>query len=369
MALTHIIAHRIQRSSPNSPSTSQIRDTCWSINGRVDECFRELKHTVIKRIGKEYGRFSDDHGNHPLSSWLNQYHEAKMSFESFSHNTMKHLHSEIDKTEEVIDGFIIFAHETLESDELLHIFFAQHNSAQYIDGDMDLNESFYLDTSAVRLAAKINISDWKSDDPQRSTNVVTLLRWRGEKELTDIFERYIGFAEKIDLTADTQAFLEVVNEYTKELPDDVAHHTKTQVVNYCLEQDKIGKPVVMSELSTQLKDNPAPKTAPKENHEENNTNRSQSLHETPAKPTQTVPEFASFVNKQRPSAKPELIPDKSQLRQFVRISGRNDQLSMSFASSCLGDTIFYDPTADSITIKNIPAALKSRLAKHFIENK
>jgi nucleoid-associated protein len=41
---------------------------------------------------------------------------------------------------------------------------------------------------------------------------------------------------------------------------------------------------------------------------------------------------------------------------------------MSFSSSCLGDTIVYDPATDSLTIRNIPTGLKARLAKHLKGN-
>ena len=76
-----------------------------------------------------------------------------------------------------------------------------------------------------------------------------------------------------------------------------------------------------------------------------------------------LPVFSDFVSTTHPSAKPEIITDTSKLRQFVRLSGRNNQLSMSFASSCLGDSIVYDPSTDSLTIKDIPPRLKARLIK------
>jgi nucleoid-associated protein len=125
------------------------------------------------------------------------------------------------------------------------------------------------------------------------------------------------------------------------------------VVDYCLEQNKVGKPVVISELSTQLKENPPVRPKKINDAGENTPN------ETPV----SLPEFSDFVASTQPEAKPELITDTSKLRQFVRLSGRNNQLSMSFASSCLGDSIVYDPNTDSLTIKDIPPRLKARLIK------
>jgi len=351
MALLNITAHRIQRIEPSTSSTIFQRDHSWEKNGPIEECFRELKVSAIKRFTKEYGRFSDNYGDYPLSSWLTHFKEEKISFDSFSKKAIEHFKMEIDKHEPPIDGFLFFAYEKLETDEIMHLFFVQHNSAQFIDGNLEINESVYLDTSNIQLSAKINISDWQSEDPHRMANAITLLRWRGEKEITEAFVNFIGFADKVDLGAETEVFLKTVSDYTESLPETEAFQTKKKVVEYCLEQDKSGKPVVMTELATQLKE----QTLPSENSEDSRTKTK-------------LPDFAEFIAEHKPAHKSELIPDRSKLNQFVRISGRDHKLSMSFSSSCLGDSIVYDPESDSLTIHNIPSGLKSRLAKH-LQNK
>ncbi|MFT7560794.1 MAG: nucleoid-associated protein [Flavobacteriales bacterium] len=343
MALNNLIVHRITRVNPSELSTLGLRKTSMEVDGRVDEFFREMKQCALKRAGKDYGRFSDDSAAHPVSNWLREFVDEKLSFDSFSQKFAQHLKRELDKTEAPLEGFLVIAYETLEGDEQLHAFIVQHNRGSYIDSDLDLSESLSLDTSGIRLAAKVSFSDWKSDEEHRQGNAVTLLRWRGEKELSDVFENTIGFAEKIDLSAETEEFLAVVNDYTRSLPNEVAEQTRSQVVEYCLQQDSVGKPVVIEELSNQLQD-----TKPVESE----------------KPYTPPPKFSSYVAEKKPQAKPELIPDKKQIRNFVRISGRNELVSMSFASSCLGDSIVYDPETDSLTIKNLPSALKTRLKKH-----
>ncbi|MFT7491339.1 MAG: nucleoid-associated protein [Pseudohongiellaceae bacterium] len=355
MALLNFTAHRIHRLDPHNAATLHLRDSCWLSDGKIDECFRELKVSVIKRFTKDYGRFSSDLGNYPLSSWIKDFTEEKMGFESFSKKAMAHFKVEIDKTEILIDGFLLFAHEQLESDELIHLFFVQHNTAQFIDGNLDINESLYLETSRVNLAAKINISDWKSGDIHRCANLLTLLRWRGEKEITLAFANFIGFADKVDLGVETDVFLDTVSAYTQNLPEAEAFQTKKNVVDYCLEQNKIGKPVIITELATQLKEQPRMPVINEETGVSENVNAD-------------LPDFAAFSAEQKPAYKPTLIPDKTKLNQFVRLSGRDQKLSMSFSSSCLGDSIVYDPSTDSLTIHNIPSGLKARLAKHLKSN-
>ena len=347
MALVHFIAHRISRGSPSGQAQVGSREQVWALNGYLEECFRELKQAVLKRSGKEYGRFSDDRANFPVASWVEEFGAEKISFLTFSANAMEQLKIELEKTELVFDGFIFFAHEKLEEDELLHFFVVQHNTGYFIDGNLDVSESLFLDTAGVQLAAKLNIGHWKSDDLGKAEKSLAILRWRGEKELTEVFERFLGFTEKIDVHADTQEFLSIVSEYTRSLPKEYADHTKSQVVDYCLEQDKAGKSVVINELSGKLKD--------------------QSLaHQKKLDSGEPPPlEFSQYLADKQPRAKKELIADKTQLRNYVRISGRNDTMSMSFEASCLGDVIVYDAQSDHLVINTIPSSLKAKLVKHL----
>jgi len=363
MALSHIITHRIDRTDPTKESTLTTRETNLTQNGYIEECFRELKLTMIKRLGKDYGRFSDDSAAHPFSAYLGEYHQEKIPFERFSQKAMQHLKITLDSTDIPLNGFVIFAHERLATAEHMHIFFVQHLRGQYINSDLAFDTSVYLDTQGLRLAATIAMDDLYSGDTHRVSSALTLLRWRGEKELSDVFTQLIGFAEKIDVSAETDVFLDAVADYTKVLPNDIAHQTNKQVVEYCLEQDKVGKPVVISELSSQLKQNPPARPEKVANNSEHSADQRADYGEEHDAPIPSLPEFSEFMSSTQPAAKPELIPDTSKLRQFVRLSGRNNQLSMSFASSCLGDSIVYDPSTDSLTIKDIPAGLKARLVK------
>lgn len=343
MPLKHIIAHKISRSQPLEPSQLQARTDEWPMNGISEELFRELKSAAIKRSGKEYGKLQHE-ADHPLSAWISELIENRLGFVSFSSKIAEQLKAAMDKNEETLEGYLVVSFEEAENSEVLHIHFVQHAAGIYLDSQIDISDALILDTSGMRLAGKINISDLMGQDLNKRNNAVTLLRWRGEKDLSDAFAQMLGFSDKLDVSAETEAFLEVVDEYTKDLPEIVASGTKARVVDYCLQQDSIGKPVVYEELATELQNQPEIKSE---------------------KPYSPPPKFSQFIAEKKPEAKAELIPDKTQIRNYVRLSGRNEQLSMSFASSCLGDTVVYDPETDSLTIKNIPATLKNRLKKHF----
>lgn len=332
MAISHLIAHRIQRLNPSSAAQLTLRDNELLLGGKSEECARELKLSFIKKLGKIHGRFSNDLASHPLSNWVKECSDEKMSYVSLTKNAMKHFKLSLDKTEALLDAYVFFVQESFEHTDELYVYIVDHVNAQYLDGDLELTDAMYLDTQHINLGAKVNLREWQDDDT--NLNYLAVLTWRGEKDLSDAFVECIGFTDKADIKEDTEKFLEAVESYAQNLPEELAVETREKVVEYCLDQDRAGQRVVISELSSKVNE-------------------------------EKQKEFEEYVFKEKPQLKTELVPDRAQLRQYIRISGRDELLSMSFDSKCLGETIVYDIETDSLTINKIPNALKSRLLKHL----
>jgi nucleoid-associated protein len=197
----------------------------------------------------------------------------------------------------------------------------------------------YLDVGKMLLAAKIQL-DAVIQGGQK--NYLSLYKGRGDKELADFFTHFIGLGEPLDTGSATEAFLHMVNDYTQSMDTERATEAKAQVVDYCVQQDKLGETVEFQALSKNLAD-----TSNDESEEQ----------------------FAKFIAQYQESRElpedEELIPDRNRIRQFMRISGRSDELSMSFNADCLGESIIYDSGTDSLTITSIPNSLKMRLMKHM----
>jgi nucleoid-associated protein len=335
MAFNAIISHRIHRDTPTSAINITPRPTQFVMTGLIDELAYELKTQFIRKSGKQYGRFSNDIAQHPISSLLKDFNEDRQSFESFTKHCLEQFKLELDKTESYLDAYLFFAIEKIEAGDFLYVYVVEHATGIYLDSDLNLSESKQIDASGMTLAAKINLNEWKENS---SSTYLTLMRTRAEKEISDAFAALIGFSDKHDIKTETQEFLSLVDDFNEALDESTAKNTRTSIVSYCLEQKKIGKPVVIKELSESL-------------------SKELKAFEPDS--------FSNFVEKKQPEKKTELIPDAGQLRSYIRISGRNDSLSMSFASDCLGKEIEYDVASDILTIKNIPPALKARLLKHL----
>lgn len=337
MALTSIVAHRIYRHSPGGAFELQLRSEVFELNGKLEELAYELKTQFIRKGGKSYGRFSDELGEFPLPAWLRDCREERLGFLSFSHKAMQQFKQALEKAESLLDAYIVFVEEKLEVGDTLSVYLVEHQSGLYLDGELALDESLFLDTSGFTLAAKIQLNDWTSGD---STTYLTLMRARSDKDIAEAFTHFIAFTDKQDIKQETAEFLKVVDDFSNTLDESTARITRTKVVDYCLEQNKAGKAVTIADLSTTLAE----------------------------EVKSYEPErFVRYVESTKPDIKPEFIPHAGQIRSYVRISGRNDSLSMSFASDCLGREIEYDPEQDTLTIRNLPPALKARLIKHLKE--
>jgi len=338
MAFTRIIAHRIQRLQPTQPAQLQLRSMAFDANGKLEELGYELKVNFIRKGGKFYGRFSDETVEFPFSSWLKEYRGERLGFDSFTQKSMQHFAAALEKTEVLLDAYVFFIMEKIEAGELLYVFVVEHSNAIYFDSEINVNDSCFLNSSQFGLAAKINLYDWEAGE---SAIFVAILRERGEKELSDAFTHFIGFSDKHDVKADTVEFFKIVDSFAGSLDENTAKITRNKVVDYCLEQNKAGKSVVIKDLSNSL---------------------SEELK------TYEPDHFSRYVESTQDHIKTEFIPDTSQVRSYARISGRNDSLSMSFDADCLGNNIHYDAASDSLIIKNLPPALKARLLKHLQGN-
>ena len=109
----------------------------------------------------------------------------------------------------------------------------------------------------------------------------------------------------MNVTADTSEFLNIVEAYAEQLPEEKSKGIQKPGGRFLHGAGKSGEPVVYKELSYYLDE---------------------------AEPAR----FESFVREHQETPRDELIPDKNQLRKYVRFSGRSKDLSIQFAAELLG---------------------------------
>jgi nucleoid-associated protein len=140
--------------------------------------------------------------------------------------------------------------------------------------------------------------------------------------------------DTINTAVDTERFMEIVKAYSETLPQEKGTNYRKKAIEYCTEQDKMGETVVANEISVVLKDEVG---------------------------TGEVESLVNYMDTTQPEAKQEFIPDRKSLKKYMRYTGKSKEVSISFSNEILGKNVNFDPTSESLTITDLPAALLKQL--------
>src|SRR5690606_41412849 len=97
MALTSIISHHLLRPSPTAGVELRLRPEPFAVSGKLEDLAYELKSNFIRKSGKNYGRFSSETGDFPVSACMSEYRAGRLSFASVTHNATEHLKLQVEQ--------------------------------------------------------------------------------------------------------------------------------------------------------------------------------------------------------------------------------------------------------------------------------
>ncbi|TNC86678.1 MAG: hypothetical protein CSH37_03660 [Thalassolituus sp.] len=362
MALRHFITHKIAKLEKEPAATV----TYSELSGDVDDesladyyqrCASQLKGTLLQRSGKRYGVFNPESPS--FSALIRNWQKDSMPFASWAKKAVAHLSASLDSTDLLMDGYLALFHEELADADKLYIFHLRYKDSVTVDANLNLSETRYLDFSSTGFGLVINLTDWAQDEDAK---YITFSFGRGDRPLQNSMLDAIGFTDTLNTTAETEEFLEIVDSYSRTLPEDQAFEYKSKVVDYCIEQDLKGEPVVFDELEHHLDNETNVKPAEAFSHyliEKKKERRQQPApNATPEKLVAAGAPVADVAD----AVKAELIPDRKKLKGFIRFSGKNKDLSLSFSAALLGNDIEYNPANKSLLIHKVPESLLKQLS-------
>ncbi|MFE8072133.1 nucleoid-associated protein [Marinobacteraceae bacterium S3BR75-40.1] len=303
--------------------------------GDYESLHKQLKRLFNAKPGKRYGRFSEDIGEAPLSSWLKDYLEEKQTFERFSESVSGQLGHLFDNNDLEHEGPLLLVHETLADGEVIYLFALEQDSSLCLTGNLALDATDTLSLSRLNLAIRIEVDEWLREG---GDNYLTFFKGRGTADWGDLFEKLVGFSNQVDVDKETQTFLDAVESFARESDDEQAQTVRNRAFEFCRDQSSLGEPVPIDALSSYI--------------DESNPER-----------------FSEFVNEsQSLSADTVLHPDQRKVRKLVRISGRGHGMSLSFSSDLVNQGVHYDPSQDALIITKLPKSLKEQL-QTYLESK
>lgn len=363
MALRFFITHQISKASDDPAA----KLNCSGLEGNADEgalapyyqqAASQLKGILMQRSGKRYGVFSDEQPS--VRGLIKNWQRDSLSFQSFSKRLTEHLSETLDSSKFEIDGYLAYFYETLADSNKLYVFHLRHKESVSVGADMSLTETRYIDFSNTGFGVCINLTDWQLDDDSK---YITFSFGRGDKPLQNHMAAGIGFTDTLNTRAETEEFLSIVDQYSQTLPEDQRYEYKAKVVNYCMGQDLRGDPVVFHELADHM-------AAETEAHpaeafsnfiiEKKRQTRQQQRNNLDSSPEPQADQGAA-TNEGADMIKAELIPDRKQLRGFIRYSGKSKDLSISFSANLMGEGIEFDAANKRLVVNAIPESLLKQL--------
>ena len=334
MSLKHCIIHGIQRPVPGADIQSFVNEKEETVEGPVASLFEQYRQGFQRSALKQFGHFGSDVMS-VVPGLARDFHEGKSSFLKMTQTIMGQLKDSLEKYEDAFNAKILFAVDDLMEQDQFYIFWINHVEALQINNHNEIQYIDYVDPNKVTFAFKVKIEQWLEES---SNQYLTILGSRGNPELNEVMEEFAGFTKGLDKVEQTEEFLNIVEQFADAMPDEQeAREYRSQVMEYCLEQDKTGQPVNVKELSFNIDQK---------------------------EPTR----FAQFAQERQTTPTEEIHTDRARLKRYVRFSGRDKNLTISFSSDRFGEGIVYDSDNDTLIIREIPKSLKQQLVKHQLKS-
>ncbi len=332
MAIRHLRLLQVRHDGSQHGGT-QSGAALHEPGGDYESLHRQFKRLFNARPGKAYGRFTEDIGQHPFSSWLLDYLDGRQDFERFSDHVLKQWEELVTAQQAEVDSPLLLVHESLADGEVIYLFALETEATLQLDGDLALQATETISQSRLNLAARIELEDWRGEHPTDS--YLTLLQGRGTGERGKLFGALIGFQSNVDVDAETRTFMEAVESFARDQDPEQAQTVRTRAYEFCREQEALGEPVPVSALSGYLNDE--------------------------------QPEQFAHHAAQSQSLSPDTVlhPDRRRVRKLVRLSGKGNGMSLSFSSDLLNQAVHYDTDQDALIITRVPRSLKEQLQNYL----
>ncbi|GGW88283.1 nucleoid-associated protein YejK [Alteromonas halophila] len=342
----HFVVHRIAVDEQDK-LVAVPRDKCLDVTPEIESLAQQINHSFNVKPGKGVGHFLTDDSEQELNeeqtavaSGLTNFLSHKdqggddldTRFHGFSLEATSRLVKTLIDTGTVETGFLIFCQYEFLATQYLMITLLNTRSHVEVNQALELNAKEHLDLARMQLAVRIDLTQWRVQPEQQ--RYISFIKGRMGRKVSDFFMQFIGCEERVDVKQQNKQLVSGVDAYlaSEQLDPQEQHQHREDVKSYFKEKIDAGETLSVEELSSRL---PA----------DDEQGRS----------------FSQFTQSLKTPLEKEIQPDPAALRQLAKFSGQGGGVSLSFERKLLGDRVFYDPAADTLTIRGIPPNLKDQL--------
>ena len=166
MPIRHSIIHQIDKKPDGTPAVLHVSSTELAESQVTENLLHDLNVAYNAKTGKAWGLFHAQSGAFPLSGWLHAYVEGGDLIE-FSRTAVEHLTKLMEESNLSVGGHVLFAHYQQGMTDYLVVALLQHSESVTVNADLGVTPSKHLDFGNINLAARINISEWRSNPKSR----------------------------------------------------------------------------------------------------------------------------------------------------------------------------------------------------------
>lgn len=343
MTIQNLIVHEVQKEE-SSESEIKFREDENAINNHAESLNSQLAN-LFKKTGLNTGQFSqpedeDEPSPHFLTLVSKHYSENSFpDFIAFSQAAAKEFKRHLDASPSSKGGYLWFNHYIHNKENFLSIVLLRKKHGLRLLPSLNLDQIEELDLDKLHMAARINLTAWKSN---ASNRYIAFRVGRGAKDVTEYFSSFVGCEEYTKAKLDTQNLVNVTKAYCSHhnFSDEKTEDVKQFVSERCLSWLSDETPVQLENLSTLL----------------------DSSFDTDGAKSGI---FLEIAQSDPYNLSNEIPIEKSALRGLTRFSGRSKKLSLSFDSDLVNKSVFYHAERKTLTIQDLPADLVAQLeAEH-----
>lgn len=322
MSVKHFMMHRLQKVDAESPCEVDPRKEELSTEHYVHSILSEFKRILGARAGRQHGQFAlpDESNQAGFCPLTQRWRRGDLPFIDYSLMISKQLADALNQHELPFIGYLCFICEQLERGERLFIFHLRQASALMLDQQLEFRETSYIEFSETGFGVCLDLQAFES----QQSPYITLSFGRGDRGSKAAIESWLGYCESVDKKEETRVFLQAVDQYCEHLEADSSQPLKDKVIEYCLEQDKSGEAVEYQQLGQWVD-----------------------------------PQLEGYLRDHLNQA--ALLPDRSTLRSYVRLSAKHQDYSLSFASAALGSSVHFDAERETLTFSQLPARFVTKI--------
>lgn len=332
ISVNEIVLHQLVKHTIGEQSKleAQFRQQPLVITPEIEQLMLQL-HQAYQNKSKAYAVFM---AQSPFARELNLLLEQEQDFLNFSQKSTALLLTELEKYPFADEGTLVFCHYNFLATDYLFIAMLDSRVSMWVDENLDIRRTQYLDISQFDIAARINLTELGLS--AQSNRYLTFIKGRVGRKIGDFFMDFLSAEEGLNPQVQNQCLLQAVNDYCVqgELDTTQTQAVKKQVFEYCKGQLNVGEDIALNELSELM-------------------------------PTLNEQGFADFASMQDYGLEDTIPPVRTALKSLTKFSGSGKGVTLSFDAELINQRIFWNEEEDSLTIKGLPPNLRDQLQRQL----